>query len=125
MPLVALVHHARSVWEGGPDDLEARTDGEHGGASGDSPRQRSIGPQSLGRQHLRTILATAQAEEVRLRKRFRRAAEQQLSVEATAPGPSRKDDPISCVAVGAEQIGVDDSDAERGHEASRRSRKAV
>ena len=93
--------------------LEAGAHGQDHGALGHPSDQPTVVEQGACGPHLGTVLATAQAVDVRPGQCGVGGRLEELDLQAAPFGPPGHDEPIAPVAVGAQEIGVDNGHAER------------
>ena len=97
-----------------PDDLESGTDGERDGTLLDGAHQPAALPEPVDGQHLGLVLPAAEQVEVALLgKGSTRRDRDHLGLEPPPAQPGGQDLRIAAVAVGTEQLGVDESDPGR------------
>ena len=90
--------------------LVAGTDPEDDCSAGMGPFQCTVGSEGLGRPHLRGVLTTPQAVEIAGRERLVRVGSNELDVDPPPCRPLGQDETVPPIAIGAEQVGVDDND---------------
>ena len=110
-----------------PHHLEPRADRQHHGAFRHTPGERAVVDERPRGADLGAVLSPAQAVDVGFGEGTVGGGLQELDGEAAPLRPPGQHQAVPAVAVGAEQVGVDDRDAQGpGHSgAARRSWNAV